>query len=131
MDLVATHQAFAEFAAQGISMFVSSGDDGAYDANGAFPSVIGDPAFAGPFNAPLTVDAPGDDPYVTSAGGSKPPERKAIRLLTPKIETASRISSHPSKPPPLPPPALPPLQQRSLGSKAFSTTGVLSSNSSV
>jgi kumamolisin len=70
LDLVATHQAFAEFAAQGISMFVSSGDDGAYDANGAFPSVIGDPAFVGPFNAPLTIDAPGDDPYVTAAGGT-------------------------------------------------------------
>jgi subtilase family serine protease len=48
-------------------------------ANGPFPSVIGDPAFVGPFNAPLTVDAPGDDPYVTSAGGTTLPTTLVLK----------------------------------------------------
>ncbi len=62
LDFVAYHQAFAEAAVQGISLFAASGDDGAYDINGVYPSIIGDPAFVGPFNAPLTVDSPGDEP---------------------------------------------------------------------
>jgi kumamolisin len=73
LDLVAQHQAFAELAAQGTSMFVASGDDGAYDANGAFGSIIGDPSAQGPFNAPLTVDSPSSDPYVCAAGGTTLP----------------------------------------------------------
>ncbi len=87
LDFIATHQAFAEAAAQGISLFASSGDDGAYDANGPFPSVIGDPAFVGPFNAPLTVDSPGDDPYITSSGGTTLPGPIVLKHGTVNIPT--------------------------------------------
>ena len=79
LDLIATHQAFAEAAAQGISLFAASGDDGAYDANRAYPSIIGDPAFIGPFNAPLTVDSPAADPYITASGGTTLPVTLALR----------------------------------------------------
>jgi kumamolisin len=54
-------EAFLEFAAQGQSAFVSSGDAGAYDAS----------ADLGTTN--LSVDTPGDSPYVTAAGGTTLP----------------------------------------------------------
>ena len=54
-------QAFLEFAAQGQSGFLSSGDSGAYDAS----------ADIGTTN--LAVDASGDSPYITSAGGTTRP----------------------------------------------------------
>jgi kumamolisin len=54
-------EAFLEFAAQGQSAFVSSGDAGAYDAS----------ADLGTTN--LSVDTPGDSPYITSAGGTTLP----------------------------------------------------------
>lgn len=57
-ELQAFHQAFLESAAQGISLFASAGDAGAYDLNGAGLSNV------------LTVDAPASDPAITAAGGT-------------------------------------------------------------
>lgn len=87
LDFVAYHQAFAESAVQGISLFAASGDDGAYDVNGVYPSIIGDPAYVGPFNAPLTVDSPGDDPYITSAGGTTLPTTVTLKHGTVTVPT--------------------------------------------
>jgi subtilase family serine protease len=51
-------EAFLELAAQGQATFVSAGDSGAYDASGDLGSTN------------LSVDTPGDSPYVTTAGGT-------------------------------------------------------------
>lgn len=52
-------QAFQEGAAEGISMFASSGDSGAYDQN---------------YNQnKLAVDSPASDPFITAAGGTTYP----------------------------------------------------------
>lgn len=63
-ELLAFHQAFLESAAQGISVFSSSGDNGAYDINDAFNDPV--------LNA-LSVDSPSSDPAITSAGGTTTP----------------------------------------------------------
>jgi kumamolisin len=58
------HQAFLELAAQGISVFASAGDAGAYDINdnqGYYP-------YPG-CSQTLTVDSPASDPLVVAAGG--------------------------------------------------------------
>lgn len=62
--LTGQHQAFLELAAQGISVFVAGGDEGAYDINDN----------QGPYAYPgcsmtLTVDSPSSDPMVVAAGG--------------------------------------------------------------
>lgn len=62
------HQAFLELAAQGISVFASAGDAGAYDINDnqggyAYPACA----------KTLTVDSPASDPYVVAAGGTTLP----------------------------------------------------------
>jgi subtilase family serine protease len=62
-ELAAFHQAFLEGAAQGISMFASAGDSGAYDASNQI---------AGLSNF-LTVDSPAGDPAITAAGGTTTP----------------------------------------------------------
>ena len=62
-ELSAFHQAFLEGAAQGISMFASAGDSGAYDASGLVPGLSNF----------LTVDVPGSDPAITAAGGTTTP----------------------------------------------------------
>src|SRR6201996_2270522 len=54
-------EAFLELADQGQSTFVSSGDSGAYTASGDLGSTN------------LSVDTPGDSPYVTSSGGTTLP----------------------------------------------------------
>ncbi len=59
-DEAATNEALLELAAQGQSTFVSAGDEGAYDAN-----------HLGAKN--LSVDEPGDSPYVTASGGTTLP----------------------------------------------------------
>jgi subtilase family serine protease len=61
----ALNQAFMEAAAQGISLFASSGDEGAYDTNRSLPA----PAFS----TPLTVDWPASSPFMTAAGGTTDP----------------------------------------------------------
>jgi len=58
----AENQVFMEAAAQGISIFASSGDSGAYDVNGLLPY--------GVYSDILTVDDPCSSPYVTAAGGT-------------------------------------------------------------
>lgn len=68
-DLRAYHQIFLEAAAQGQSMFAASGDSGAYDTVRALGAGDG----PGEFSAPLTVDAPASDPYITAAGGTTVP----------------------------------------------------------
>ncbi|MCO7177134.1 protease pro-enzyme activation domain-containing protein [Sporolactobacillus kofuensis] len=55
------NQLFEQAAAQGISMFASAGDSGAYDAS----------RDVGSFN--LAVDNPADSPYITVAGGTTLP----------------------------------------------------------
>jgi subtilase family serine protease len=62
-ELGAFHQAFLEAAAQGISVFASAGDSGAYDASGLIPGLSNF----------LTVDVPGSDPAITAAGGTTTP----------------------------------------------------------
>jgi kumamolisin len=54
-------EAFLELAAQGQSAFVSAGDAGAYDASEDLGSTN------------LSVDTPGDSPYITSSGGTTTP----------------------------------------------------------
>jgi kumamolisin len=54
-------EAFLEFAAQGQSGFVSSGDAAAYDAQDDLGTTN------------LSVDTPGDSPYITSSGGTTLP----------------------------------------------------------
>ena len=67
-ELRAFHQVFLEAAAQGISMFATSGDSGAYDTVRALGGSLTDPV-----PPPLTVDAPGSDPFITTAGGTTVP----------------------------------------------------------
>jgi subtilase family serine protease len=50
-------------------MFAASGDSGAYDTVRQLGSGDG----PGQFSAPLTVDAPASDPYITAAGGTTVP----------------------------------------------------------
>jgi kumamolisin len=59
--MAAFDEAFLEMAMQGQSTFASAGDEGAYDA---FDDI-------GTTN--LSVDTPGDSPYITSAGGTTLP----------------------------------------------------------
>ena len=63
-QLQAFHQAFLEAAVQGMSLFASSGDSGAYDINSSFNQPV--------LNA-LTVDEPAADPAITAAGGTTTP----------------------------------------------------------
>ncbi|MFC5743804.1 S53 family peptidase [Dyella tabacisoli] len=64
-ELRSFHQMFLEAAAQGQSMFAATGDSGAYDTVRALGHQL--------FNAPLTVDAPASDPFITAAGGTTTP----------------------------------------------------------
>jgi kumamolisin len=68
-DLRAYHQIFLEAAVQGQSMFAASGDSGAYDTVRGLGTGDG----PGQFSAPLTVDSPASDPYITAAGGTTVP----------------------------------------------------------
>ncbi|MDR3684409.1 MAG: S53 family peptidase [Geothrix sp.] len=69
--LTAYHQAFLEAAAQGIPVFSSAGDAGAFDVNSSLPT----PQFS-PLNS---VDHPAADPYVTAAGGTTLPITLVLR----------------------------------------------------
>jgi subtilase family serine protease len=68
-DLRAFHQIFLEAAVQGQSVFAASGDSGAYDTVRG----LGHGDGPGEFNAPLTVDSPASDPFITAAGGTTTP----------------------------------------------------------
>jgi kumamolisin len=67
-ELRAFHQVFLEAAAQGISLFATSGDSGAYDTVRGLGGLLTDPV-----PPPLTADAPGSDPFITTAGGTTVP----------------------------------------------------------
>ena len=67
-ELRAFHQVFLEAAVQGISMFAASGDSGAYDTVRGLGGRLIDPV-----PPPLTADAPGSDPFITTAGGTTVP----------------------------------------------------------
>jgi subtilase family serine protease len=68
-NLRAFHQILMEAAAQGQSVFAASGDSGAYDTVRSLGAGTG----PGQFSAPLTVDSPASDPYITAAGGTTVP----------------------------------------------------------
>ncbi|MFY4776530.1 S53 family peptidase [Metabacillus sp. RGM 3146] len=62
------NQLFMQGAAQGISMFAASGDEGSYDAAREFGLESDVPGAAS-----LSVDNPADSPYITAAGGTTLP----------------------------------------------------------
>ena len=68
-DLRAFHKIFLEAAVQGQSLFAASGDSGAYDTVRGLGVGTG----VGQFTAPLTVDSPASDPFITAAGGTTTP----------------------------------------------------------
>ena len=68
-ELRAYHQILMEAAVQGQSVFAASGDSGAYDTVRG----LGTGTAAGDYSAPLTVDSPASDPYITAAGGTTTP----------------------------------------------------------
>ena len=68
-DLQAFHQILLEAAVQGQSVFAASGDSGAYDT----VRDLGVGTAPGTYTAPLTVDSPASDPYITAAGGTTRP----------------------------------------------------------
>ncbi|WP_266168527.1 S53 family peptidase [Dyella subtropica] len=68
-DLQLFHQILLEAAVQGQSVFAATGDSGAYDTVRGLGTGTG----PGTFNAPLTVDSPASDPYITAAGGTTLP----------------------------------------------------------
>jgi subtilase family serine protease len=74
-DLRAFHSLFLEAAIQGQSLFAASGDSGAYDT----VRDLGAGTAPGDYNAPLTVDSPASDPYITAAGGTTTPYSYAFR----------------------------------------------------
>ena len=80
--ITAQHQAFVIAAAQGISIFASTGDAGAYDINDAndgltYPTCT----------QTLTVDSPASDPYVTAAGGTTLPNTQVHKYGTVVVPT--------------------------------------------
>ncbi|RUL62361.1 peptidase S53 [Dyella dinghuensis] len=68
-DLRAFHEIFLEAAVQGQSLFAAAGDSGAYDTVRSLGAGTG----VGDFTAPLTVDSPASDPFITAAGGTTTP----------------------------------------------------------
>jgi kumamolisin len=68
-DLRAFHKIFLEAAVQGQSLFAASGDSGAYDTVRDLGAGTG----VGEYTAPLSVDSPASDPYITAAGGTTTP----------------------------------------------------------
>ncbi|HEX4420715.1 MAG TPA: S53 family peptidase [Kofleriaceae bacterium] len=79
-QLKAFHQVFLEAGVQGISIFASAGDSGAYDINDAFND---------PVNNVLTVDAPAADPAITAAGGTTTPVALSAGPGTPDLVVSS------------------------------------------
>ncbi|GLQ47025.1 aspartyl protease [Dyella lipolytica] len=85
-DLRAFHEIFLEAAVQGQSLFAASGDSGAYDT----VRDLGAGTAVGDYTAPLTVDSPASDPYITAAGGTTTPYSYAFG--TGPTESISRES---------------------------------------
>jgi subtilase family serine protease len=77
--LDAFHDAFLEMALQGQSVFIASGDSGAFDTVRSCPA-FGTPSATNPVcNAPYAVDHPSSDPLVTAAGGTTVPFSLTLR----------------------------------------------------
>jgi subtilase family serine protease len=68
------HQVFLEAAVQGITMFATSGDSGAFDTVRCCGGLPTDPV-----PPPLTADSPGADPFITTAGGTTVPFTYSFR----------------------------------------------------
>ena len=75
-QLHAFHQVFLEAGVQGISLFASAGDSGAYDINDAYND---------PVNNVLSVDSPASDPAITAAGGTTTPVTLTAGPGTPSL----------------------------------------------
>jgi kumamolisin len=90
--LQAFHEAFLEMALQGQTLYVASGDSGAFDTVRECP-VTGPPATEDEplCNSPYAVDHPASDPLVTAAGGTTLPFSFSLNdgvVLTVKHEQA-------------------------------------------
>ena len=83
-DLRTFHQILMEAAAQGQSVFAASGDSGAYDTVRG----LGAGTAPGDYTAPLTVDSPASDPYITAAGGTTTPVTFSNAAGTPVLTIA-------------------------------------------
>jgi subtilase family serine protease len=70
--LLALNDLLIQAALQGQSIFAASGDAGAYDANDSFP--------APQFTSVLSIDDPGAQPFMTSAGGTTLPGPQTFGL---------------------------------------------------
>ena len=68
-ELQAVDELFLQAALQGQSLFASSGDTGAYDANDGTDN-DGNPLTPPDYSLALSVDNPASDPYITAAGGT-------------------------------------------------------------
>lgn len=79
VELKAFDQAFLEAGAQGIPVFIASGDSGAYDVHQILASYDGTVPYN--YSEPLTVNAPASDPFVTAAGGTTVPPGANNSLL--------------------------------------------------
>jgi subtilase family serine protease len=71
-SLKAFDAVFLQAAIQGQSLFAAAGDAGAYDVNRGADS-NGVPYLPPDYTTALSVDYPGSDPYITSAGGTTLP----------------------------------------------------------
>ena len=77
------HTVFLEMALQGQTIFVASGDSGAFDTVEECPVTGSTPTATTPIcNAPYAVDNPSDDPLVTAAGGTTLPLNETITLTS-------------------------------------------------
>ncbi len=75
----AFHDVFLEMGIQGQSVYVATGDSGAYDTVRGCPN-SGTPSAKNPVcNAPYSVDSPANDPAVTGAGGTTVPVTLNLR----------------------------------------------------
>jgi kumamolisin len=77
-SLQAMHELFVEAALQGESLFAAAGDCGAFDSFDELP-----PGFSNP----LSVDYPGDDPAITSSGGTTLPGPQTFEISATKTLT--------------------------------------------
>ena len=82
-QIAALHQVFLESAAQGISLFCASGDNGAYDINVGFND---------PVDNVLSVDVPASDPAITAGGGTTTP--LTLTLTNPPPNTPPLVVDH-------------------------------------
>ena len=73
VELQEFHDVFLEMALQGQTVYVASGDSGAFDTTRGCPAYGAPTALIPTCNAPYSVDHPASDPLVTAAGGTTLP----------------------------------------------------------